>query len=88
MIRSSRSDFTAPIMFVGKKDGTRSMSVDYYELNKQTEMIKYPLLHTDDILDQLCSECSKNRSTQRAPPGPSTPVGRAQNCVCVILWHL
>jgi hypothetical protein len=40
-------------MMVQKKDGTRKMCVDYWDLNKITVKNRYPLPHIDDLLDQL-----------------------------------
>ena len=52
-IQPSTSPFGAPILFVGKKDGTLRMCVDYRALNKLTIKNRYPLPRIDDLLDQL-----------------------------------
>ena len=52
-IETSTSPFGAPILFVGKKDGTLRMCVDYRALNKLTIKNRYPLPRIDDLLDQL-----------------------------------
>ena len=53
LIQPSTSPFGAPILFVGKKDGTLRMCVDYRALNKLTVKNRYPLPRIDDLLDQL-----------------------------------
>jgi hypothetical protein len=52
-IRSSTSPWTAPILFVEKKDGTRRMCIDYQALNEVTIKNKYPLPRIEDLFDQL-----------------------------------
>jgi hypothetical protein len=42
-IRPSSSPWRAPMLFVGKKDGTQQMCVDYRSLNEVTIKNKYPL---------------------------------------------
>ena len=49
----SKSPFGAPILFVGKKDGTLRMCVDYKALNKATVKNTFPLPRVDDLLDML-----------------------------------
>ena len=53
LIQPSTSPFGAPILFVGKKDGSLRMCVDYRALNKLTIKNRYPLPRIDDLLDQL-----------------------------------
>ncbi|GLI59497.1 hypothetical protein VaNZ11_001381, partial [Volvox africanus] len=53
MIRPSTSPFSAPILFVGKKDGTLRMCIDYRGLNANTVKNRYPLPRVDDLLDKL-----------------------------------
>jgi hypothetical protein len=52
-IEPSCSPYGAPILFVGKKDGTLRMCMDYRALNKLTVKNRYPLPRIDDLLDQL-----------------------------------
>ena len=52
-IEPSTSPYGAPILFVGKKDGTLRMCVDYRALNKLTIKNRYPLPRIDDLLDML-----------------------------------
>jgi hypothetical protein len=49
----SSSPWGAPVLFVGKKDETQQMCVDYRSLNKVTIKNKYPLLRIDDLFDQM-----------------------------------
>jgi hypothetical protein len=43
----------APVIFVGKKDGTQRMCVDYRSLNDVTIKNKYPLPRIEDLFDQM-----------------------------------
>ena len=43
-IRPSKSLQTLPVFFVGKKDRSKRMVIDYYNLNDQTVKNNYPLL--------------------------------------------
>jgi hypothetical protein len=52
-IRPSSSPWGAPAIFVGKKDGSLRMCVDYRALNDVTIKNKYPLPRIDDLFDQL-----------------------------------
>ena len=53
MIRPSTSPYSAPILFVGKKDGSLRMCIDYRGLNATTVKNRYPLPRVDDLLDKL-----------------------------------
>ncbi|CAI7825385.1 unnamed protein product, partial [Closterium sp. NIES-53] len=52
-IRASTSPFAAPILFTLKKNGGLRMCIDYRALNRVTIKSRYPIPHTDDLLDQL-----------------------------------
>ena len=52
-IEPSKSPFGAPVVFVGNKDGTIRMCVDYQALNKLTLRNGYPLPRIDELLDTL-----------------------------------
>jgi hypothetical protein len=52
-IRPSNSEFASPILFVKKADGSLRMCIDYRGLNKITKKNKYPLPHTDDLIERL-----------------------------------
>ena len=52
-IKPSTSPFGSPVLFVGKKDGTLRMCVDYRALNKLTVSNKYPLPRIDEMLNRL-----------------------------------
>lgn len=49
----SVSTWGAPVLFVKKKDETLQMCMDYYQLNKVTIKIKYPLPCIDELFDQV-----------------------------------
>lgn len=53
LIEPSSSPYGAPILFVGKKDGTLRMCIDYRALNKITVKNKYPLPRIDQLMDSL-----------------------------------
>lgn len=52
-ITESLSPYSAPVLFVTKKDGTLRMVMDYRALNKITVKNAYPLPRIDDLLDKL-----------------------------------
>jgi hypothetical protein len=52
-IRPSTSSWAALVSFVEKKDGTKSMCIDYRSLNEVTVKNKYPLPRIEDLFDQL-----------------------------------
>jgi hypothetical protein len=41
------------VLFVGKKDGTQWMCIDYRSLNEVTIMNRYPLPWIEDLFDQM-----------------------------------
>jgi hypothetical protein len=52
-IRPSTSPWAVPVLFVEKKDGTKTMCIDYRSLNEVTVKNKYPLPRIEDLFDQL-----------------------------------
>ena len=52
-IRRSVSEWSAPVVFTTKADGSLRLCVDYRELNKLTKKNRHPLPGIDDLLDQL-----------------------------------
>jgi hypothetical protein len=52
-IRPSKSLWSAPVLFVKKKDGSLRLCVDYCGLNKLIIKNKYPLPQVDDLFDHL-----------------------------------
>jgi hypothetical protein len=52
-ICASSSPWEAPVIFVGKKDGTQRICVDYSSLNDFTIKNKYPLPHIEDLFDHM-----------------------------------
>ncbi|GJP74531.1 hypothetical protein CLOP_g5095 [Closterium sp. NIES-67] len=52
-IRPSTSPFAAPILFTPKKDGRLRMCMDYRALNRVTIKSRYPIPHTDEMIDNL-----------------------------------
>jgi hypothetical protein len=49
----SSSPHGAPVLFVGKKDGSLRICIDYRALNKITIKNKYPLTRIDHLMDSL-----------------------------------
>jgi hypothetical protein len=56
-IHCSFSPWAFPVLLVEKKDGAKRMCVDYRELNAVTIKNKHPLLHIEDLFDQLQGAC-------------------------------
>ena len=52
-IAKSSSPFVVPILFVGKKDGSRRLCTDFRALNKITIKNHYPLPRIEDLQDCL-----------------------------------
>ncbi|PKI60871.1 hypothetical protein CRG98_018744 [Punica granatum] len=52
-IRPSVSPWSAPVLFVKKKDGLLRLCIDYRQLNRVTVRNKYPLPRIEDLFDQL-----------------------------------
>ena len=52
-IRPSKSLQTAPVFFVGKKDGKKRMVQDYRYLNEWTIKNNYPLPLISDVLENI-----------------------------------
>ena len=55
-IRPSKSPQTSPVFFVGKKDGSKQMVMDYRNLNNQTVKNNYPLPLITDLIDSIGSK--------------------------------
>jgi len=46
----------SPVFFVGKKDGSKRMVMDYHNLNDQTIKNNYPLLLITELIDNMGSK--------------------------------
>jgi len=55
-IRPSKSPQTLPVFFVGKKDGSKRMVMDYRNLNDQTIKNNYPLPLITELIDNMGSK--------------------------------
>jgi len=55
-IRPSKSSQTLPVFFVGKKDGSKRIVMDYYNLNNQTIKNNYPLPLITELIDNMGSK--------------------------------
>jgi len=55
-IRPSKSPQTSPVFFVGKKNGSKRMVIDYRNLNDQTVKNNYPLPLITDLIDNMGSK--------------------------------
>ena len=52
-IRPSHSPWSAPVLFVKKKDGSLRFCVDYRMLNKRSVRNMFPMPRTDELLDRI-----------------------------------
>jgi len=55
-IRLSKSPQTSPVFFVGKKDGSKQIVMDYRNLNNQTVKNNYPLPLIAELIDNMGSK--------------------------------
>jgi len=55
-IRSSKSEQTSPVFFVGKKDRGKRMVMDYHKLNRQTVKNNYSLPLITELVDNMESK--------------------------------
>jgi len=55
-IRPSKSPQTSPVFFVGKKDRSKRMVMDYRNLNSQTVKNNYPLPLITELIDNMGSK--------------------------------
>jgi len=55
-IRPSKSPQTSPVFFVGKKDSSKRMVIDYRNLNDQMIKNNYPLLLIMELIDNMGSK--------------------------------
>ena len=55
-IRPSKSPQTSPVFFVGKKDGSKRMVMDYHNLKNQTVKNNYLLPLITDLIDNIESK--------------------------------
>jgi len=55
-IRPSKSPQMSPVFFVGKKDGSKRMVMDYRNLNSQTVKNNYPLPLITKLIDNMGSK--------------------------------
>jgi len=55
-IRPSKSPQMLPVFFVGKKDGSKWMVMDYRNLNSQIMKNNYPLLLITELIDNMGSK--------------------------------
>lgn len=53
IIQANNNPFASPVVFMGKKDGTWRLCVDYRDLNKFTVKNKFPIPVVEDLLDEL-----------------------------------
>jgi hypothetical protein len=49
----SVSPYGAPVLFNRKKEGSLQMFIDYRQFNRKTMRARFPLLHFQDLLDQV-----------------------------------
>jgi len=56
LTRPSKSPQTLLVFFIGKKDGSKQMVMDYYNLNSQTVKNNYLLLLITELIDNMGSK--------------------------------
>jgi len=56
-IQPSGSNFSLPVLFVPKPDGTLCMCMDYYTVNTITIKDRYPLPHIEELLNCIHGFC-------------------------------
>ena len=55
-IRPSKSPQMSPVFFIGKKDGSKRIVMDYHSLNSQTIKNNYPLPLITELIDNMGSK--------------------------------
>jgi len=55
-IRPSKSPQTLLVFFIGKKDGSKRIVMDYHSLNSQTIKNNYPLPLITELIDNMGSK--------------------------------
>jgi len=55
-IRLSKSSQTLPVFFIGKKDRSKRMVMDYHNVNNQIVKNNYPLPLIIDLIDNIGSK--------------------------------
>jgi len=55
-IKPSKSPQMSPVFFVGKKDGSKQIVIDYHNLNSQTVKNNYLLLLITELIDNMGSK--------------------------------
>jgi len=55
-IRPSKSSQTSPVFFVGKKDSSKRMVMDYHNLNDQTIKNNYSFPLITELIDNMGSK--------------------------------
>jgi len=56
-VQPSRSNFSSPVLFLPKPDGTLRMCIDYRAVNAITVKDRYPLPHIEDLLNSMHGSC-------------------------------
>jgi len=55
-IRPSKFPQTSPVFFIGKKDRSKQIVMEYYNLNNQTVKNNYPLPLITDLINNIGSK--------------------------------
>jgi len=55
-IRPSKLPQMSPVFFIGKKDGSKRIVMDYYNLNNQMEKNNYPLPLIIELINNMRSK--------------------------------
>ena len=57
IVEESKSEWSSPMVIVGKTDGTIRICVDYRKLNIVLETDAYPMPRIDEIIDKVGGSC-------------------------------
>ena len=57
IIEESKSEWSSPMVIVGKRDGTIRICVDYRKLNVISETDAYPMPRIDELIDKVGGSC-------------------------------
>ena len=57
IVEESKSEWSSPMVIVGKRDGTRRICIDYRKLNMILETNTYSMSHIHELIDKVGGSC-------------------------------